>query len=212
MLDLAQDENQILLRVRRAASSRMSYIQFANPTERDIACVRIEMGNSILEGADRGVVRTYQSLLCKLLFNHPDFDNTFVFSDASVLLADSRIRRMYDRYTQKVSTTGYGSWRNMASEGVLYGIYQLARGYGVTAVSNAALQQLLSRYDRQAARAATAAASQQPQVTSDLPVSVAERKMAASEGRGKCFACDTPKPRGAACEVCGYIPQKARGE
>jgi hypothetical protein len=226
MLYYSADEqrriNQIMAYVR---GDRVPNITINDRDAYTIACFRFYLGMNEREGmmrpSDADVIRI---ILCKLIDDarssgHPERVNEYIVTlDRDTLLSFPIFQRSAARYISFQQRSGFGSWQIGAHESIFYSVcYRSLGGSAYVPVmihrpTFEHLQEIYAEQVRDADQAAqTAKATVKDRLMSDdSDLSAEGRRRSSAEGRGKCFCCDVPKPRGTRCRICGYVPQGSR--
>lgn len=211
----------------RTLSSNFPYIPLNDSDAVNILALRHFIGvHSIRTGPGTSLIPRMSLLLCRYVEEYPDRAREYLVLPSNKLLADRPvIKNLLPAYARRVSSTGgYGSWTFQRFEAVLYAALGTGqpRGAGICVVNTDDLRGLVREYTEQERQvlspdAAPAEAPAVSSVRSRLAVENAEmmteseRRRSAQESRGKCFGCESPKPRRVPCRVCGYTPSSYNG-
>jgi len=202
------------------SSARMSNRLYPAPTNSPgfkIAAVRLYLALSERNGSRVTSERVQgRILLCKLIENDRAAAQDYIVQSSSApFMLDPRINQLVSTYGKFYQNEGAGRWVRVEREHIINSIYNLYHmNMSCMIISRADFRSMLADYDEQKGRipkiTGVATVSVRQQVVEDVlqnPTTSADRKRASLEAAGKCFVCNSPKPRQVPCTVCGYTPK-----
>lgn len=223
---LTDRERKIRDEALRALSNAYPFTRFDGPHNTEIVALQFFLGSHQRPGtrANKDQYNPHRILLAKMReFSQPRQHVLVTYNVAQ--LEQREDMAWFAKIRQKYSNNwnGLGTWsvNLLHFESLVAAVHQ-ALGRQFPAVipidTLRAMHQAYLAQEKQAQEAAVRVktskrtekvVSTEDELSQFIGASAAARRETIADGRGSCFRCGVPKPRGRVCMICGYMPRSA---